>query len=59
MDQAEKIKFAGAQPMTVAAPAGALPMITADLTDDDPRHWMKLTDNIVSRPLVIDAHRGG
>lgn len=59
MDQAEKIRIAGVQPMTAAAPFGALPLITADLTDDDPRYWMKLTDTVTSRPLMIDPHRGG
>lgn len=60
MDQAEKIKLAGVQPLNVAAHPNAIPMAVADLGEgDDEKYWMKLTDTVWSRPLVIYAHNGG
>ena len=59
MDLEEKIKIAGVQPLNIAAPSGALPLVTADLANDDEKYWMQLTDTVFSRPLVINAHDGG
>lgn len=59
MDLAEKIKIAGCEPLNIPAPSGALPLITVNFEDDDEKYWMKLTDLVYSRPLMINAHSGG
>jgi len=45
--------------MNIPAPPGALDLVTAELGNVDERYWMKLTDKVYSRPLVINAHNGG
>ena len=60
MNQAEMIKLTGVAPLNVAAHPNAVPMVVADLgAGDDEKYWMKLTDTVWSRPLVIYAHSGG
>jgi 2,4'-dihydroxyacetophenone dioxygenase len=60
MNIAEKIKLAGVEPLNIAAHPNAVPLVVADLgAGDDEKYWMKLTDTVWSRPLVIYAHSGG
>jgi 2,4'-dihydroxyacetophenone dioxygenase len=59
MDLSEKIKIAGVEPLNLPTPDGALPLIAVDFEHDDEKYWMKLTDTVYSRPLVINTHNGG
>lgn len=59
MDLSEKIKIAGVEPLNLPTPDGALPLIAVDFANDDEKYWMKLTDTVYSRPLVINTHNGG